>query len=212
MIMDITQKEMIEYQLKGRDITDPKVIKAMENIDRALFVPSEIIEHAYEDRPLPIGKGQTISQPYIVAYMAQELRLNPNDKVLEIGTGCGYNAAVLSQIVSQVFSIEIIEWLASLGKVNLAKAGVSNVVTQYGDGYQGWPENAPFDAIMLTAAPPAIPEPLKEQLKIGGKLLAPVGETSQQLILLEKISKTSFRRKTLLPVQFVPMTGEAQRY
>ncbi|MFN6945732.1 MAG: protein-L-isoaspartate(D-aspartate) O-methyltransferase, partial [Cytophagaceae bacterium] len=173
--MSATKEEMIEIHLKGRGIMDFKVINAMRLVDRTLFVPENLKEYAYEDQPLPIGKEQTISQPYIVAYMAQELRLGSEDKVLEIGTGCGYNAAVLSQIVSHVCSIEIDEELAENAKENLQKAGIQNVTTRCGDGYLGWKEEAPFDVIILTAAPHKIPEPLKNQLKIGGKLLAPVG-------------------------------------
>lgn len=209
--MRTTKEEMIEKQLIRRGITDPMVIKAMREIDRLKFVPDDMQEYAYEDGPLPIGKGQTISQPYIVAYMAQELKLEPDAKVLEVGTGCGYNVAVLSQIASQVYSVEIIEWLANLAKENLKKTSIENVTTRYGDGYQGWPDKAPFDAIILTAAPPAIPQPLKQQLKVGGKLLAPVGKSIQHLVLLEKTGEDSLEEKTLLPVQFVYMTGKAQK-
>lgn len=210
--MKTTKLEMMDRQLKGRGITDPKVLKAMWEVDRTKFVPEEMVEYAYEDGPLPIGKGQTISQPYVVAYMAQELNLNPEDRVLEIGTGCGYNAAVLSKIVTHVYSIEIIEWLAELAKENLKKAGIQNVSCRCGDGYQGWPEEAPFEAITLTAAPPEIPEPLMQQLKIGGRILAPVGESIQNLKLIEKTGADTFRQKVLLPVKFVPMTGDAQKY
>lgn len=202
---------MIDKHLKGRGIHDPRVLEAMQAVERADFVPADMQAYAYDDGPLPIGKGQTISQPYIVAFMAQELQLTPEATVMEVGTGCGYNAAVLSSIVSHVYSIEIIEWLATLAQENLKKAGIENVTTRYGDGYDGWPEKAPFDAIILTAAPPAIPEPLKQQLKAGGKLLAPVGKTIQHLVLVEKTREGHFEEKTLLPVQFVSMTGEAQR-
>jgi len=205
-----TKEEMIDNQLKKRGIHDPEVLKAMWDVDRSLFVPEEMKSHAYEDRPLPIGKEQTISQPYIVAYMAQHLQARPEDVVLEVGTGCGYNAAVLSKLVSQVYSIEIIEWLATLAEENLRNAGIKNVSTRFGDGYQGWTEKAPFDGITLTAAPPTIPEPLKEQLRIGGRLLAPVGRRSQKLILLEKIKEEEFKEIQLLLVSFVPMTGKAQ--
>lgn len=209
--MMTTKEEMIERQLKGRDIRDPDVIAAMKAVDRSVFVPYELQEHTYEDRALPIGKEQTISQPYIVAYMAQMLELGPDDVVLEVGTGCGYNAAVLSRIVEHVYSIEVIEWLADLARENLRSAGIQNVTTRYGDGYVGWPEEAPFDAIILTAAPPAIPEPLKQQLRIGGKLLAPVGTGMQQLVLLERTGRDFFNAKPLIPVKFVPMTGKAQQ-
>ena len=205
------KEEMIEKQIKNRGVKDPRVLEAMRKIDRSLFVPEDMKPHAYEDRPLPIGKDQTISQPYIVAYMAEELQLNPEDVVLEVGTGCGYNAAVLSRLADHVYSLEIVEWLANLAKENLAKTPIDNITTRYGDGYSGWPEKAPFDAIILTAAPPRIPEPLKQQLKIGGKLLAPIGRISQKLILLERTGEDSFEEKTLLPVRFVPMTGEAEK-
>ncbi|MDX1705571.1 protein-L-isoaspartate(D-aspartate) O-methyltransferase [Pseudidiomarina sp.] len=204
-----TRETMIERHLKGRDVQDSRVIEAMREVDRSLFVPEELQQHTYDDRPLPIGKSQTISQPYIVAYMAQALQLNPDDKVLEIGTGCGYNAAVLSRLAKQVYSIEIIEWLAELAKKNLAKTDIDNIETRYGDGYEGWPEEAPFDAIELTAAPAKIPGTLKNQLKIGGKLLAPVGKQEQELVLVERISEDEFKETKLLLVRFVPMTGKA---
>src|SRR5690606_28902602 len=179
--MNTKKEEMIEYQLKRRGIVDQEVIQAMREVDRAAFVPEDLKDKAYEDGPLPIGKEQTISQPYIVAYMAQALQLKKEDSILEIGTGCGYNAAVLSRMVAQVYSIEVIEWLFELAQKNLSEAGMDRVITCAGDGYKGWPEKAPFDAIILTAATPEIPEPLKQQLKIGGRLIAPVGETSQNL-------------------------------
>ncbi len=206
-----TKEDMIEKQLKKRGISDPEVLRAMEEVDRELFVPEDMKPHAWEDRPLPIGKDQTISQPYIVAYMAQELQLNEDDLVLEVGTGCGYNAAVLSRIAAHVYSVEIIEWLADLAKENLAKTGIQNISTRHGDGFSGWPEYAPFDAIVLTAAPPSIPEPLKKQLKVGGKLIAPVGRMSQRLVRIERTGEDSFKENTLLLVSFVPMTGKAQK-
>jgi protein-L-isoaspartate(D-aspartate) O-methyltransferase len=206
-----TKKDMIEFQLKGRGISDPDVLQAMEEVDRSLFVPEEQQDKAYEDRPLPIGKDQTISQPYIVAYMAEQLQLKKAEKVLEVGTGCGYNAAVVSRLVKQVYSVEIIEWLADLAKENLAKTGYKNITTKHGDGYSGWKEEAPFDAIFLTAAPPSIPKPLKDQLKIGGRLLAPVGRLNQKLVMLYKTGEDDFEEKTLLPVRFVPMTGRAHK-
>lgn len=205
-----TKEEMIQVQLVNRGIRDERVLEAMREIDRSLFVPEEIREHSYEDRPLPIGKGQTISQPYIVAYMAQELDLQPDDIVLEIGTGCGYNAAVLSRLVKHVYSIEVVEWLSELAVENISKTGIENITTKFADGYKGWEEKAPFDAIILTAAPPTIPEPLKQQLTIGGKLLAPVGTLRQQLKLLTRTGENDFEERSLLPVSFVPMTGKAQ--
>lgn len=208
--MKATKDEMIEFQLKRRDIVDPEVIKAMEEVDRTQFVPEELADRAYEDGPLPIGMEQTISQPYIVAYMAQALDLGEEHVVLEVGTGCGYNAAVLSKLAAHVYSVEIVEELTEMARKNLRAAGVENVSMQVGDGYDGWPENAPFDAIVLTAAAAKIPEPLKEQLKTGGKLLAPVGENMQRLILLEKKDRDLFETRDLLPVKFVPMTGKSQ--
>jgi protein-L-isoaspartate(D-aspartate) O-methyltransferase len=207
----VTPKQMIEQQLKARNIHDAHVLRAMEEVDRALFVPDDMLHKAYEDRPLPIGRDQTISQPYIVAYMAEQLQLKKTDKVLEVGTGCGYNAAVLSRLAREVFSIEIIAWLADLAKENLKKTGYENITTRHADGYSGWPEEAPFDAIILTAAPPTIPIPLKEQLKVGGRVLAPVGRINQQLLLLHKTGPESYEEKRLLPVRFVPMTGRADK-
>ncbi|MFB9862405.1 protein-L-isoaspartate(D-aspartate) O-methyltransferase [Rufibacter immobilis] len=209
--MAATKEEMMARHLKGRAISDPQVLQAMWEVDRALFVPEDIREQAYEDNALPIGMGQTISQPYIVAYMAQALRLRPDDVVLEVGTGCGYNAAVLSRLVARVYSVEVVEWLAQVANMNLGKAGVRNVTSRHGDGYRGWPEAAPFDAIILTAAPLSIPEPLKQQLKIGGRLLAPVGTNLQKLIMLVRAGENNFIERELIPVRFVPMTGEVQK-
>jgi protein-L-isoaspartate(D-aspartate) O-methyltransferase len=182
----------------------------MEEVDRALFVPEDMKQRAYEDKPLPIGRGQTISQPYIVAYMVQTLEIEPDHKVLEIGTGCGYNAAILSRLCKQVYSIEIIEWLGEQAKENLKNAGIKNVSLKVADGYKGWPEEAPFDRIILTAAAPEIPQPLKVQLAVGGKLLAPVGRGHQILKLLEKTGEDEYEERKSLPVRFVNMTGEAQ--
>ena len=209
--MNAKKKEMLEFHLKERGISDPEVLRAMEEVDRTLFVPDELRSQAYEDCPLPIGGDQTISQPYIVAYMAQALGLRAEDIVLECGAGCGYNAAVLSRIVRQVYTVEILPELAEIARRNLGRAGVENVEVRAGDAFLGWPEKAPFDGMVLTAAPPAVPEPLKEQLAVGGRLLAPVGVGTQELILLTKTDDERFREKPMLPVRFVPMTGEAQR-
>ena len=206
----VTQEEMIEKQLIDRGIRDPRVLRAMAEVDRALFVPEALRYRAYEDGPLPIGESQTISQPYIVAYMAEALQLAETDRVLEIGTGCGYNAAVLGHIAREVYSIEIIEWLAKLAAENLAQTEASNIYLRHGDGYAGWPEAAPFDAIMLTAAPPSVPDRLKYQLKIGGRLLAPVGRQAQNLILVVRTDEDRFTEKQMQPVRFVPMTGKAR--
>lgn len=208
--MGNTQNDMIEKHLMPRNIHQPRVLKAMREVDRSLFVPADLEERAYDDSPLPIGRDQTISQPFIVAYMAQALELNDDETVLEVGTGCGYNAAVLSRLAKKVYSVEIIEWLADLAQKNLAKTSVDNVEARFGDGYEGWPEAAPFDAIELTAAPRTIPETLKQQLKIGGRLLAPVGTTAQHLVKIKRLSEDEFDEKTLLIVRFVPMTGQAQ--
>ncbi len=198
---------MIERHLKGRDIYDEDVLEAMRKVDRTVFVPEDMKEHAYDDSPLPIGKGQTISQPYIVAYMAQVLDLEDNDTVLEVGSGCGYNAAVMSQLVSHVYSLEIIGWLAELAQKNLEEAGINKVTVKHGNGYEGWPEEGPFDKIVLTAAAPSIPDSLKDQLKNGGKILAPVADTFQKLLLLKKKGEDDFEEHDLIHVRFVPMTG-----
>ncbi len=204
------KERMIQNQLRDRDIYDERVLDAMRAVDREIFVPDEIKDMAYDDTPLPIGRDQTISQPYIVAYMAQSIDLHPEDNVLEVGSGCGYNAAVLSRLVSHVYSVEIIEWLAELAKKNLARADIPNVSIRFGDGYQGWPEKSPFDKIMLTAAAPFIPETLKKQLYTGGKILAPVTDTFQKLILLEKKEDENFVEHDLIHVRFVPMTGKQE--
>jgi len=204
------RSEMIEYQLKRRGISDQKVLNAMNRIPRERFVPEHLISHAYDDGPLPIGEGQTISQPYIVAYMTEQLRLNGSEKVLEIGTGSGYQAAVLAEISKEVYTIEIIETLSKKSEKLLKELGYSNIKFKIGDGYFGWKEYAPFDAIIITAAPPEIPEPLIEQLKTGGRLIAPVGNTYQELILVTKTEK-GIIKESLIPVAFVPMRGEIEK-
>ncbi len=206
MVVMNEKEEMIETQLKGRDIYDERVLQAMRVVDRKIFVPGDMKDMAYDDTPLPIGGKQTISQPYIVAYMAQTMDLHPGDRLLEVGSGCGYNAAILSRLVSHVYSIEIIEWLAEKAKENLTKAGIPNVSVRFGDGFRGWPEESPFDKIMLTAATPGIPESLKDQLKTGGKILAPVTDTHQKLMLIEKKGEDDFTQHDLIHVRFVPMT------
>ena len=198
-------KRMIRNQLEDRDIDDPRVLKAFQEVDRALFVPDELKESAYDDRPLPIGSGQTISQPYIVAYMAQVLDLSPSEVVLEIGTGCGYNAAILSRLVKEVYSVEIFSELTWLARENLDRAGIDNVYLKTGDGHAGWPEKSPFDAIVLTAAPSRVPEGLLSQLRVGGRLLAPVGEGIQNLFLYRRLNRDNYDEQRLLPVQFVPL-------
>lgn len=196
---------MISTQLENRDIDDPRVLEAFRLIDRAWFVPEDMRHQAYEDRPLPIGSGQTISQPYIVAYMAQALNPSQSEVILEIGTGCGFNAAILSQIAHEVYSVEIFPELSAMALENLNRAGIDNVHLKTGDGHEGWLEKAPFDAIMLTAAPEAIPRSLLSQLKIGGRLLAPVGRGYQKLQLYRRLDRDNYDVENLLPVQFVPL-------
>lgn len=200
---------MVERQIVRRDVNDPLVLNAMRTVPRHLFVPKRHRDESYRDGPLPIGHDQTISQPYIVAAMTELLQIDSTSKVLEIGTGSGYQAAVLGEIADSVFSIEIIEALAMRADSLLDSLGYTNVHVRTGDGYRGWPEQAPFDAIIVTAAPPRIPEPLVEQLKTGGRMVIPVGEFSQDLVLLIK-SKDGVMQKSIFPVRFVPMTGEIE--
>ena len=200
---------MVAVQIESRGVKDPGVLKAMREVPRHEFVPEKYREDAYKDHPLPIGYGQTISQPYIVAYMSQALELKPGDKVLEIGTGSGYQAAVLSRLAGEVFSVEIICDLEREASKTLDRLGYSSVRTRCADGYKGWPEEAPFDAIMVTAAPEQVPQPLLDQLKPGGRLVMPVGtHFTQELILIRKTDK-GLKKESLLSVIFVPMTGEA---
>lgn len=199
--------KMVEAQLVAGGITDQRVIAAMRRVPRHRFMPETASEEAYGDFPLPIGHGQTISQPFIVAYMTQALNLKEDEKVLEIGTGSGYQAAILAELVSRVFTIEIVEPLAESAKQTLAELGYEHVRVRTGDGYQGWPEESPFDAIILTAAPIDIPSPLLEQLKIGGRLILPVGHYPQRLLLIRR-TEDGYQQQELLPVAFVPMTGE----
>jgi len=201
---------MVEQQLLARDITDPRVVRAMQRVPRDRFVPPDQRPQAYEDRPLPIGYRQTISQPYIVAYMTQALRLTPDAKVLEVGTGSGYQAAVLAELAATVYSIEIVAQLAERARDTLAELGYANVQVRHGDGYAGWPEQAPFDAIMVTAAPDHVPQPLVDQLAVGGRLIIPVGQDRQTLTILTR-TEDGIEQDTTLPVLFVPMTGEAER-
>lgn len=200
--------QMVEVQIAGRGVEDAKVLDAMRSVPRHRFVPEALAGSAYTDRPLPIGYGQTISQPYIVAYMTEVAQPAADDRILEIGTGSGYQAAVLGELAGKVYSIEIIPELASQAKSRLAELGYDNVEVKQGDGYWGWPEHAPYDAIVVTAAAPFVPPPLKEQLKVGGKLVIPVGPRlgGQQLIVVEKQAEDRFVTKNLIPVQFVPLT------
>ncbi len=205
---------MVDTQLTapGRDLTHTRVLEAMRTVPRHLFVPAHLRAYAYEDRPLPIGHDQTISQPYIVALMTATLDPKPGEKVLEIGTGSGYQAAVLAALGAEVFSIEIIEPLGREAARVLRANGHENIHLRIGDGYAGWPEAAPFDAIMVTCSPENVPQPLIDQLRPGGRMVIPVGDRrSQELILLEKQSDGTLRRQSVLPVRFVPMTGEAEK-
>jgi len=205
--------DMVARQIAGRGVLDPAVLNAMRTVPRHWFVPDDLRALAYSDRALPIGEDQTISQPYIVALMTEALKLTSESKVLEVGTGSGYQAAVLSEITPHVYSIEIVEPLARRAKTVLEQHGYDSIRLRVGDGYAGWPEAAPFDAIIVTCAPDHVPPRLIEQLKIGGRLCIPVGgeHNVQQLVLITKTGDATLERKTLSPVRFVPMTGEAQR-
>lgn len=204
------RQQMVATQIAARGIEDPRVLAALGKVPRHEFVPADSRALAYVDSPLPIGHGQTISQPFIVAFMTEAARIEPGDRVLEIGTGSGYQAAVLAEVAEEVYSIEIVKALGETAATRLHRLGYENVTVKVGDGYQGWPGKAPFDAILVTAAPAAIPPPLLEQLKIGGHLVMPVGGFNQQLIRITKTAQ-GITRETLLPVRFVPMTGKAQQ-
>ena len=206
------RRKMVVDQIEARGVKDPSVIEAMRNVPRHWFVPVRLHRLAYADRPLPIDEGQTISQPYIVALMTEVLRLNPQSKVLEIGTGSGYQAAVLSEITPHVFTIEIVEPLARRAIQTFEERGYKTISSRIGDGYGGWPEHAPFDAIIVTCAPEHIPTKLIEQLKPGGRICIPVGAQGrvQELIVATKRADGSLKRKSLIPVRFVPMTGEGR--
>jgi len=203
------RKWMVRTQLAGRDINDQTVLDAMRNVPRHWFVPQRLQQSAYDDRPLPIGHGQTISQPYIVALMTQLLRLKPTDKVLEIGTGSAYQAAVLNELTPNVFSIEIIKDLSGPAAGRLKDRGYATVVTRTGDGYHGWKEHGPFDAIIVTAASTHIPPPLLKQLKPGGRMVIPVGAAFrvQRLMLVKKDEKGEVSSRVITAVRFVPLTG-----
>ena len=201
------REKMVDTQIKARGIKDPRVLSAMVKVERHRFVPEEYLNSAYSDQPLPIGEGQTISQPYIVALMTELLELKGDEKVLEIGTGSGYQAAILAELAKEVYTIEIIESLAFMANNRLLELGYQNIKVKAGDGYLGWPEVAPFDALIVTAAPDHIPKPLIDQLKEGGRMVVPVGSYTQEL---KKIIKRYGKIETtdIIPVIFVPMTGE----
>ncbi|HXO28765.1 MAG TPA: protein-L-isoaspartate(D-aspartate) O-methyltransferase [Thermoanaerobaculia bacterium] len=204
------RQRMVEQQIRSRGVTSPQVLAAMAQVPRHLFVPEGERGHAYEDHPLPIGGGQTISQPYIVALMTALLGLPPQSRVLEIGTGSGYQAAVLSRLAAQVYSVEIVAELGARARETLSRLGYENVQVRIADGYRGWPEAAPFDGILLTAAPHAVPPPLIAQLKPGGRMVLPIGGFDQDLIVLTKQPDGTVKEEKVLPVRFVPMTGEAE--
>jgi protein-L-isoaspartate(D-aspartate) O-methyltransferase len=205
----LMREKMVISQIERRGVNDPRVLKALRSVPRHAFVPKHLTEQAYDDNALPIGEDQTISQPYVVAVMTQSLELRGSDRVLEIGTGSGYQAAVLAELVHHVFTIEIVESLAKQAKGRLGKIGYENITPRTGDGYGGWPDESPFDAIIVTAAPDHIPQALVAQLKVGGKMVIPVGDFEQQLMLLTKQTDGSVKEKRIIPVRFVPMTGEA---
>jgi protein-L-isoaspartate(D-aspartate) O-methyltransferase len=205
------RQRMVEQQLKTRGIKDERVLAAMAKVPREEFVPAVARVEAYEDGPLPIGYDQTISQPYIVGFMTEQVRPTPSDRVLEIGTGSGYQAAILAELVTDVYTIEIVEPLAKAAEATLQRLGYKNVHLKVGDGYKGWPEEAPFDAIIATCAPDKVPQPLVDQLKDGGRMVIPVGERfAQQLYLLEK-KDGQLKESVTLPVRFVPMLREPQK-
>jgi len=199
---------MVEEQLKGRDIRDPRVLSAMLSVPRHLFIPESARGGAYGDFPVPIGHGQTISQPYIVAFMTEALKVGPEHRVLEIGTGSGYQAAVLSVLAKQVFTIEIVDALAKRARATLVELGYRNVDVRSGNGYLGWPEHAPYDRVIVTAAPPEVPPALVEQLKVGGLMAIPVGVGDQELRIMRR-SATGMETIATLPVRFVPMVGKS---
>jgi len=209
--MTLARERMVEEQLKPRGISDPGVLKAMKEVPRHEFLPQSQRSLAYTDQALPIGYGQTISQPYIVALMTQVLDIEQGDSVLEIGTGSGYQAAVLATLTDEVYSIEILEALAVNAREILDRLQYNQIRTRIGDGYRGWLEHAPFDAIIVTAAPDHVPQPLIDQLAIGGRLVIPVGSYYQELMLLKKDQGGNLTREGVIPVVFVPMTGEAEK-
>jgi protein-L-isoaspartate(D-aspartate) O-methyltransferase len=205
------RQQMVQQQLVARGIHEERVLAAMAKVPREEFVPVDERADAYTDHPLPIGYDQTISQPYIVAFMTEQLHPKPSERVLEIGTGSGYQAAILAELVAEVYTIELAEPLARNAEATLARLGYKNVHVKVGDGYKGWPENAPFDAIIVTCAPDRVPRPLTDQLKDGGRMIIPIGDRfAQELYLLEK-KNGQLKESAVLPVRFVPMAGEATK-
>jgi protein-L-isoaspartate(D-aspartate) O-methyltransferase len=206
----LQRRSMVEEQIRARGVSDARVLRALAAVERHRFVPEALRGEAYADRPLPIGSGQTISQPYIVARMTELARVGPADRVLEIGTGSGYQAAVLAELAKEVWSIEILPELADRAAVRLAELGYPNVHVLTGDGHRGWPTAAPFDAIVVTAAPARVPPALLEQLAVGGRLVIPVGEGDEQVLEVWERTREGLRSSREIPVRFVPMTRESQ--
>ncbi len=210
--LDFTARrhEMVEHQIRARGVCDPLVLKALGHVPREAFLPEEMWEGAYEDSPLPIAAGQTMSQPYIVAFMIEAVALRGGERVLEIGTGSGYAAAVLAEIAGKVYTIERIPELATHAASTLHALGYRNVQVRCGDGTLGWPEHAPFDAIVVTAGGPTIPQSLRSQLKIGGRMVIPIGSrpTNQELVRVTRTSETGFTSEAIADVRFVPLIGE----
>lgn len=195
---------MVAEQIAARGVRDARVLDAMRKVERHRFMPAELQDLAYSDEPLPIGHGQTISQPYIVAYMTEAAGIKSSDRVLEIGTGSGYQAAILAELAKEVYTVEVVAPLAMAAERHLTDLGYKNIHFKLCDGYDGWPEEAPFDVVIITAAPPEIPKGIADQLKVGGRMVVPVGEIIQELCLITRTT-TGFDRRSLLPVRFVPM-------
>lgn len=210
MLRDIKADVRYTRNMIGREALSERVIEAVKRVPRHIFVDGQLKSRAYENNPLPIGSGQTISQPYIVALMTDLAEIGPGDKVLEVGTGSGYQAAVLAELANQVYSIEIVPELAAQAEKRLRELGYTNITTRQGDGYHGWPEEAPFDAIVVTAAADAVPPPLIDQLKPGGRLVIPVGApySTQELLMISKDREGALEATEILPVAFVPLTGD----
>jgi protein-L-isoaspartate(D-aspartate) O-methyltransferase len=206
----VDRRRMVDRQIRARGVRNAAVLDALARVPRELFVPADVRHRAYEDGPLPIGYGQTISQPYIVAYMTEALETSPDHRVLEIGTGSGYQAAVLAGLVRQVYSIEIVPELAESARRTLVDAGYRNVDVRTGNGYAGWPERAPFDRIIVTAAPPDIPAALVDQLAVGGRMVVPVGTVLQEIVIVSKDGRGVTETRTI-PVRFVPMVAPPPR-
>lgn len=208
--LEALRHSMVQQQVKQRGITKPEVLAAMEQVPRHLFVPDSLRADAYSDRPLVLGPGRSVYQPYVVALMTSLLELKKGDRVLEIGTGSGYHAAVLSRIAREVYSVEIVETVASQASKRLTVLGYHNVVIRVGDGYRGWPEHAPFDAILLSAGTPRVPKLLIDQLRVGGKMVVPVGGGFFQDLLVITKAKDGIEKRTIIPVRLSPMTGKVQ--